>query len=108
MNSLKKYIILWISQSVSQLGSSMTAFALVLWAYAQSHSALSVSVMSFCEYVPYIVVSKGALRELGLQFDDITHILITHGHGDHVGAILNERGENNFPNATLMIACLIL
>lgn len=57
MNSLKKYIILWISQSVSQLGSSMTAFALVLWAYAQSHSALSVSVMSFCEYVPYIIVS---------------------------------------------------
>ena len=48
-------------------------------------------------------VLQGALRELGLQFDDITHILITHGHGDHVGAILNERGENNFPNATLMI-----
>lgn len=57
MDNFKKYIILWVSQSVSQLGSSMTAFALVLWAYAQSHSALSVSVMSFCEYVPYIVVS---------------------------------------------------
>jgi hypothetical protein len=27
MTSFKKYIILWISQSVSQLGSSMTAFA---------------------------------------------------------------------------------
>ena len=40
----KKYIILWLSQSVSGLGSSMTGFALVLWAYGQSHSAMSVSL----------------------------------------------------------------
>lgn len=57
MENFKKYIILWISQSISQLGSSMTAFALVLWAYEQSHSALSVSMLSFCNYVPYIMVS---------------------------------------------------
>ncbi len=46
-----------MSQSVSQLGSSMTSFALVLWAYEQSRSALSVSLLSFCNYVPYILVS---------------------------------------------------
>ena len=57
MENLKKYIILWLSQSVSQLGSSMTSFALVLWAYEQSRSALSVSLLSFCNYVPYILVS---------------------------------------------------
>ncbi len=53
----KKYIILWLSQSVSGLGSSMTGFALVLWAYGQSHSAMSVSLMSFCNYVPYAILS---------------------------------------------------
>ncbi len=53
----KKYIILWLSQSVSGLGSSMTGFALVLWAYGQSHSAMSVSLMSFCNYVPYVILS---------------------------------------------------
>ena len=53
----KKYIILWLSQSVSGLGSSMTGFALVLWAYGQSGSAMSVSMMSFCNYVPYIILS---------------------------------------------------
>ncbi len=53
----KKYIILWLSQSVSGLGSSMTGFALVLWAYGQSGSAMSVSLMSFCNYVPYIILS---------------------------------------------------
>lgn len=55
--SFKKYIILWLSQSVSGLGSSMTGFALVLWAYEQSHSAMSVSMMSFCNYVPYVILS---------------------------------------------------
>lgn len=53
----KKYIILWFSQSISGLGSSMTGFALVLWAYGQSQSAMSVSLMSFCNYVPYVLFS---------------------------------------------------
>ena len=58
MNSdFKKYIIFWLSQSVSQLGSAMTGFALILWAYTQNNSALTVSLMSFCSYVPYIIVS---------------------------------------------------
>lgn len=57
MENFKKYIILWLSQSISQLGSAMTSFALVLWAYEQSGSALAVSLMSFCDYVPYILVS---------------------------------------------------
>lgn len=56
-NSFRKYIILWLSQSVSGLGSSMTGFALVLWAYEQSRSAMSVSMMSFCNYVPYVILS---------------------------------------------------
>lgn len=57
MENFKRYIVLWISQSISQLGSSLTGFALTLWAYEQSRSALSVSLMSFCNYVPYILVS---------------------------------------------------
>ncbi len=54
---MKKYVFLWGSQSVSQFGSAMTAFALTLWAYAQTGSALTISLMSFCNYVPYILVS---------------------------------------------------
>ena len=52
----KKYIILWLSQSVSQLGSALTSFALILWAYEQHGSALTVSLMAFCNYVPYVLV----------------------------------------------------
>lgn len=54
--NLKRYIIFWLSQSVSQLGSAMTSFALILWAYAQNGSAMTVSLMSFFNYMPYIIV----------------------------------------------------
>lgn len=55
--NFKKYIIFWLSQAVSQLGSSMTSFALILWAYTQNGSAMTVSLMSFFNYMPYIIVS---------------------------------------------------
>lgn len=56
-SNFRKYIIFWLSQSVSQLGSSMTGYALVLWAFSKTKSAMSMSLMAFCNYVPYIVVS---------------------------------------------------
>lgn len=56
-NNFKKYIIFWLSQALSQLGSSMTSFALILWAYTQNGSAMTVSLMSFFNYIPYTVVS---------------------------------------------------
>ena len=56
-NNFKKYIIFWLSQALSQLGSSMTSFALILWVYTQNGSAMTVSLMSFFNYVPYIIVS---------------------------------------------------
>ncbi|WP_124098482.1 MFS transporter [Ruminococcus sp. Marseille-P6503] len=57
MKQFNKYIIFWLSQSISQLGSAMTSFALILWTYEQKHSAMAVSLMSFCNYIPFILVS---------------------------------------------------
>lgn len=51
------YKIFWLGQAVSQLGSSMTSLALTFWSYQQTNSAMAVSLMSFCSYVPYILVS---------------------------------------------------
>lgn len=56
----KKYInfiIFWASQAVSQLGSAMTGFALTIWAYKQTESAMTVSLLTFFSYCPYILVS---------------------------------------------------
>lgn len=54
------YKMFWLGQAVSQLGSSMTSFALTIWAYEQSKSAMAVSLMTFCSYLPYILVSMFA------------------------------------------------
>lgn len=56
-NNFKRYIVFWISQALSQFGSSMTSFALILWAYTQKGTAMTVSLMTFFNYIPYIIVS---------------------------------------------------
>lgn len=56
-DNFRRYIIFWLSQAVSQLGSAMTSNALVLWAFNKTGSAMSMSLMAFCSYVPYILVS---------------------------------------------------
>lgn len=56
-DGFKKFILFWFGGSVSQLGSAMTSFALILWTYTQTNSAMAVSLMSFCNFLPYILVS---------------------------------------------------
>lgn len=52
-HGLKTYIVFWLSQSLSQLGSAMTGFTLILWTYEQNGAAMTVSLLSFFNYVPY-------------------------------------------------------
>lgn len=62
---LKPYLLLWSTQSLSTLGSGMTGYALVLWAYLQSNSALQTALLSVCSYAPYVAMSifAGALSD---------------------------------------------
>ncbi len=72
MNSIKTFVkelhdflILWLTQSFSSLGSSMTNFALVIWSYQQYGSALQTALLAICSYVPYVLMSifAGALSD---------------------------------------------
>lgn len=62
---LRDFLILWITQSLSTLGSSMTNFAVVIWAYQQQGSALTTSLLAICSYAPYVLLSifAGALSD---------------------------------------------
>ena len=64
-DSLRPYLTLWLTQSLSTLGSSMTSFALVLWSYQAQGSALTTALLSVCSYAPYVLVSifAGALSD---------------------------------------------
>ncbi len=62
---LKDFFILWSTQSVSQLGSSMTSFALTLWLYEKTGSSLGTAALTICSYAPYVLMSifAGALTD---------------------------------------------
>lgn len=42
-----------------------------------------------------------ALREAGIERKDVTHVIITHAHGDHVGGLMKD-GRPAFPRATVL------
>ena len=46
VRDLKVFLILWSTQSLSQLGSSMTAFALTLWLDEETGSALKTATLT--------------------------------------------------------------
>lgn len=72
---LKDFLILWSTQSVSQLGSSITAFALTLWLYEKTGSSLSTASLTICSYAPYVLMSifAGALTD---RFDKKKTMLV--------------------------------
>ncbi len=72
---LRNFLILWLTQSVSQLGSSIIAFALTLWLYEKTGSSLSTAALTICSYAPYVLMSifAGALTD---KFDKKKTMLI--------------------------------
>lgn len=44
---------------------------------------------------------QSSLRQAGVEVADITDILISHAHGDHVGGLLDGDGQPAFANATV-------
>ena len=74
-NNLRDFYILWSTQSLSQLGSAITAFALTLWLYEKTGSALSTAALRICTYAPYVLMSifAGALSD---KFDKKKTMLV--------------------------------
>lgn len=62
---MRSYLLLWFSQMISGLGSAMTAYALVIWSYTQSGSALRTALLMVSSYAPYVICSifAGALSD---------------------------------------------
>jgi DHA3 family macrolide efflux protein-like MFS transporter len=52
--------VLWVSQSVSLLGTGMTRFAVLVWAYEQSGSATTLALLGFFSVIAYVIASPFA------------------------------------------------
>ena len=74
-NQLKDFYVLWSTQSLSQLGSAITGFALTLWLYEKTGSALSTATLTICTYAPYVIMSifAGAISD---KFDKKKTMLV--------------------------------
>lgn len=55
ISSLRRFLLLWASQSVSAMGTAMTNYALVVWIYGQNGTATSVSLLTLCSFMPTIL-----------------------------------------------------
>lgn len=65
LSEMRSFLTLWLSQSFSALGSSMTAYALVIWSYGNEGSTLATALLMVSSYAPYVILSifAGALSD---------------------------------------------
>lgn len=65
LHEMRTFLILWLTQTFSSLGSAMTGYALVLWSYEQQGSALVTALLMVSSYAPYVLCSifAGALSD---------------------------------------------
>ena len=64
-HELRSFLLLWLTQSFSALGSAMTNFALVIWLFERTGSALTTALLTVCSYAPYVMMSifAGAISD---------------------------------------------
>ena len=55
IKELRRYLLLWGSQTVSALGTAMTEYALVIWVYEKEGTASSVALLTICIFLPTIL-----------------------------------------------------
>lgn len=56
-SDIRGFALLLIGQTVSQVGTNMTSFALIIWAYTQNGQVMASSLLAVCSTVPYLIIS---------------------------------------------------
>jgi len=54
---MKKFVVIWIGELVSSIGSGMTAFAISIYIYGQTGSATLVSMATLLAFLPTVLLS---------------------------------------------------
>jgi MFS family permease len=75
---MRAFLIVWFGQVISLFGSSLTAFALTIWAYQLTERATALALMGFFSFGPTVLLSPvaGALvdrwnRKLVMMLSDL-------------------------------------
>ena len=54
VRQLYSFLLLWGTQTVSQLGTAMTDYAIIIWVYSRRGTASSVTLLTVCTFLPTI------------------------------------------------------
>ena len=75
-NDLKTFLIIWFGQFVSLVGTGVTRFAVLIWAYQQTGAATTLALLGFFMFVPYALIAPfaGVLVD---QFDRRQVMMVT-------------------------------
>ena len=57
---MKTFLVIWLGQFISQIGTALTRFALLIWVYQQTHRATDVALLGFFAFLPALLVSPVA------------------------------------------------
>ena len=89
--NLKKFLVIWLGELVSTLGSGLTSFGLSVWMFEKTGMATSFALVMLCAYLPGILISPFA----GVLVDrwNRRRVMILADTGDAI--------------ATLMVAMLL-
>lgn len=81
---MRGFIFIWLGQLISLVGTSMTRFALTIWAYQITGSATTLTLVAFFSFGPLVIMSPiaGALvdrwnRKLVVMISDLVAGLAT-------------------------------
>jgi len=81
-DKFKKFMIIWLGELISNIGSGMTAFGLAVYVWQLTHSAVDVSMVEMAALLPMILLSPAA-GVLADRFDRRLLMLL----GDSVSAL---------------------
>lgn len=80
------FTIVWFGQVISLMGTTMSGFALGIWAWQATQSATAMAIIGICNFLPGVLFSPvaGALvdrwnRKLVLMLSDLASGLVTVG-----------------------------
>lgn len=77
---LRTYLVLWLGQFFSGLGSALTGFALGLWLYRQTGQATSYALLAFATMAPAILAAP-VMGVLVDRWPRRRALLLAHGGG---------------------------
>jgi len=84
VGELRRFIIFWLGQSLSEIGNRLTGFGLGIWVYQNTHEVAGLSLIVFFTTLPGVVITPfvGALvdrwnRKWTIIFSDLAAATVT-------------------------------